>query len=291
MRALAGVPAPRPRGQEDLLGRQPRHPGERGRRCEARCDQGRGQGCQRRGLRAAFGGRCRSYPRGRCPRRDRRRRALQPAHSPWRRRCGRAIGHRCVLPRWGACRSGGPGAWLRVAQAAHQGPIARPDGRDGPPARQPHLRADPHGGGRGQAALAALWEPTVPPATSAQLMTWAAAEIAASRAAAQSEALADAHDALAAANDQIRELERKAVVAAHQSALISWDQQTRIAELQQDLAAEGGENRAHQQRRITQLEEEAESLRARMAQLAMALDAAVEAMHTARALANSLRDF
>ena len=89
-------------------------------------------------------------------------------------------------------------------------------------------------------------------------MTWAAAEIAASRAAAHAEALADAHDALAAANDKIRELERKAVADAHQSALISWDQQQRIAELHQDLAAEGGNE---QQRRITQLEEEAESLR------------------------------
>ena len=119
-------------------------------------------------------------------------------------------------------------------------------------------------------------------------MTWAAAEIAASRAAGHAEALADAHDALAVANDKFRELERKAVADAHQSALISWEQQKRIAELHQDLAAEGGNQ---QQRRITQLEEEAESLRIRMVQLAMALDAAVDAMHTASALANSLRDF
>ena len=129
------------------------------------------------------------------------------------------------------------------------------------------------------------------------MMAWAAAEIASSRAAAQrdAEALGQARDALAAAEDWVRQLEQQAVSAAHQSALVSWDQQKRIAELHEQLAGrpadEGSEICAHQQRKITQLEQEAASLRARVAQLATALDAAVEAMHTANGLANCLRDF
>ena len=139
-----------------------------------------------------------------------------------------------------------------------------------------------------RAALAMLWEPQEPPATSAQLMTWAAAEIATSRAAAHEEALAAAHDALAAANDKIRELERKAVADAHHAAAISWNQQQRIAELHQDLAAEGGNE---QQRTITQLEEAAEGFRERMMQLSAAMNTAVDAMNAASALANTMRDF
>ena len=183
----------------------------------------------------------------------------------------------------------------------------RPPTKDPSPAqmaamavRQPDRRTAGQmlaGAAEAAAALAALWEPTLPAATHVQMMAWAAAEIASSRAAAQpsAEALGQARDALAAAEDQVRQLEQQAVSAAHQSALVSWDQQTRIAELQEQLAGrpadEGSEICARQQRKITQLEQEAASLRARVAQLATALDAAVEAMQTAKGLANSLLDF
>ena len=144
------------------------------------------------------------------------------------------------------------------------------------------------------AALAALWEPTVPPATNVQLMTWAAAEIASSRAAAQpsAEALAQARDALAAAEDRVRQLEQQAVADAHQSARVSWDQQQLISDLQEQLANlqadEGSENRARQQREITQLEQNAAAARAQGAQIGMTLDRAIMAMQTAKELANSL---
>ena len=129
------------------------------------------------------------------------------------------------------------------------------------------------------------------------MMAWAAAVIASSRAAAQrdAEALGKARDALAAAEDRVRQLEQQAVSAAHQSALVSWDQQTRIAELHEQLAGrpadQGSEIRMRQQRRITQLEQEDANLRARVAQLATALDAAVEAMLKAKGMYNSLLDF
>ena len=47
----------------------------------------------------------------------------------------------------------------------------------------------------------------------------------------------------------------------------------------------------HQQRRIAQLEQQDATLRARVAQLAGALDAAVEAMLKAKGMYNSLLEF
>ena len=144
------------------------------------------------------------------------------------------------------------------------------------------------------AALASRWEPTVPPATYVQLMTWAAAEISSSRAAAPAltQALRTAKDALAAAEDRIRQLEQQAVADAHQSALVSWDQQQLISNLQEQLANlqadEGSEDRARQQREITQLEQNAAAARAQGAQISMTLDRAIMAMQTAKELANSL---
>ena len=115
------------------------------------------------------------------------------------------------------------------------------------------------------APLAAMWPDGQ--GTQAEMLQWAVNELATHRADAQRdrEALHTARQQMAAAQDQLR-----------------------VAALG---AQEDGDIRMAQQRRIAELVQREANRRARLAQLAQALDRAVDALAKAKAVYNSLLEF
>ena len=116
------------------------------------------------------------------------------------------------------------------------------------------------------ASLSAMW-PDGQASTQAEMMQWAVNELAACRADAlrDKEALRAAQQQIAAAEDQLR-----------------------VAALG---AQESGDIRMRQQQRIAELVQQEADRRARVAELAGALDRAAEAVHRAKAVYNSLLEF